>query len=86
MNPLAPEFIILSLSRETSGSARLDLAIDKDYILSIYEGVQLVDTGFKGPLFPGTFGLIIWRSSNCKKKFEALPGVIDSDFRGRQKL
>ena len=69
MNPLASEFNILSLPRATPGSAGLDLAIDKDYMLSLYEEMQLVDTGFKGLLSSGTFGFIIGRSSNYKKKF-----------------
>jgi dUTPase len=48
--------------------------------------VQLVDTGFKGPLSSGTFGLIIGRSLNYKKNFEVLPGIIDSDFQGEVKI
>ena len=48
--------------------------------------MQLVDTGCKGPLSPGTFGLIIERSSNYKKKSKVLPGVIDSDFQGEVKI
>ena len=37
LNPLVPEFNILSLSRATPGSAGFDLAVDNDCILSIYE-------------------------------------------------
>lgn len=50
-------------------------------------GVQLADTGFKGPLSPGTFGFIIGRSSNYKKNLEVLPGAIEySDFQGKVKI
>lgn len=41
LNPLASKFNILSLLRATPGSAGLDLAVDKDYILFLYEGIQL---------------------------------------------
>lgn len=34
---------------------------------------------FKGPLPSRTFGLIIGRSSNYRKNFEVIPGVIDED-------
>jgi hypothetical protein len=64
LNPLAPEFNILNLPRATPISVGLDLKVDKDYILFVYERVQLVDTGFKGPLSSGTFSRIIGRSSN----------------------
>jgi hypothetical protein len=64
MNPLASEFNILSLPRATLVRIELDLTIDKDDKLSLYEGVKLIDKGFKGPLSSGTFDLIIGRSSN----------------------
>jgi dUTPase len=48
--------------------------------------MQLEDTGLKGSLSFGTFCLIIGRSSNYKKKFGVLPGVIDSDFQGEAKI
>lgn len=67
--------------------AGLDLTVDKDYILSLSEGGQLVDREFKGPSSPGTIGLIIGRSSNYKKKkIEVLHGVIDSNFQGEVKI
>ena len=47
--------------------------------------MPLVDTGFKGPLLSGTFGLILGRSSNYKKKTEVLPRVINLDFKGEIK-
>jgi hypothetical protein len=61
LSPLAPEVNVLSLPRATPGSAGLDLAVDKDYILSLYERLQLVDTGFKGPL-------IIWHLWSCNRE------------------
>lgn len=68
INPLVPEFNILKLPRATPGSAGLDPGVNKDYLLSLYEEVQLVDIGFKERLSPGTFGLIIGKSSNYEKK------------------
>ena len=47
LNPLDPEFNIISLPRATPGSTELDLVVNKDYILSLYEGMQLVDTCFR---------------------------------------
>ena len=62
------------------------MASDKDYILSSIDGIQLINTKVKGPLSPGTFGLIIGRSSNYKKNFDVLPGVIDADYEGEIKI
>lgn len=43
-------------------------------------------TSTLGTLPQGTVGLIIGRSSNYKKNFEVLPGVIDSDSTGEIKV
>ena len=47
----------------------------------------MVDTGFKRPLSPGTFRLIIRRSSKYKTtNFEVLLEITDSDFQGEVKI
>lgn len=57
----------------------MDLASTKDLIISQWDGVTLIPTGTQGQLLPQTVGLIIGRSSNYKKNFEVLPGIVDSD-------
>lgn len=51
----------------------------EDLILSRWDGVAIVPTNIKGILLLQTVGLIIGRSSNIKKNFEVIPGVLDSD-------
>jgi hypothetical protein len=48
--------------------------------------VHLISTSVSGTLPPGTVGLIIGRSSNFKKSFEVVPGVVDSDTLGEIKV
>ena len=74
------------MPRATPGSAGLDLASCDDVIFSRWDGVSLVSTSTLGTLPQGTVGLIIGRSSNYKKNFEVLPGVIDSDSTGEIKV
>ena len=73
------EFTIHDLPRATSESAGFNLAVTQDIILSSWEGVTLICMLVKGPLPSRTFGLIIGRSSNYRKNFEVIPGVIDED-------
>lgn len=49
-------------------------------------GVQLIETDFKGPLEPGTVGLLIGRSSTALKGLHVHPGVIDPDYTGVVKI
>ena len=49
-------------------------------------GVQLIDTDFKGPLEPGTVGLLLGRSSATLKGLRVHPGVIDPDYTGVVKI
>lgn len=79
LNPEAPEFTIHHLPRATPGSAGLDLASSEDILLSKWDGVFLVPTNILGTLLPQTVGFIVGRSSNYKKNFEVIPGVVDSD-------
>lgn len=64
------------MPRATPGSAGLDLASCDDVIFSRWDGVSLVSTSTLGTLPQGTVGLIIGRSSNCKKNSESLSGVV----------
>lgn len=48
--------------------------------------MHLISTSVSGTLPPGTVGLIIGRSSNFKKSFEVVPGVVDSDTLGEIKV
>lgn len=86
MNPQAPEFTVHNLPRATPKSAGLDLAVDKDYLLSLWDGVHLLETSVKGKLPKGTFGLIIKRSSNYTQHFEIVPGVVDADTQATIKI
>lgn len=43
-------------------------------------GVQLIETDFKGPLEPGTVGLLIGRSSTALRGLHVHLGVIDPDY------
>lgn len=74
------------MPRATPGSAGLDLASTKDLILTKWDGVAIVPTGVQGQLLPQTVGLIIGRSSNYKKNFEVLPGIVDSDTEAEIKV
>lgn len=49
-------------------------------------GVQLIETDFKGPLEPGTVGLLIGRSSTALRGLHVHPGVIDPDYTGVVKI
>ena len=49
-------------------------------------GIQLTETDFKGPLEPGTLGLLIGRSSTDLKGLHLHPGVIDPDYTGVVKI
>lgn len=60
----------------TPGSAGLDISVDRKYVLCLYEGVQLVNTGLKGPLSSGSSRPRIGWRSKYKKIFEVVPGVI----------
>ena len=64
----------------------LDLAALTDVINSSWDGVHLISTSVSGTLPPGTVGLIIGHSSNYKKNFEVVPGVVDSDTLGEIKV
>lgn len=79
LNPTAPEFTIHELPRATPGSAGLDLDSAEDVLLSKWDGAALIPTFVKCQLLPQTVGQVIGCSSNYKKKFEVLPGIIDSD-------
>lgn len=46
----------------------------------------MVPTDFKGPLPPGSVGLLIGRSSSALKGLVIHPGVIDSDYEGEVKI
>lgn len=48
--------------------------------------MHLISTSVLGTLPPGTVGLIIGHSSNYKKNFEVVPGVVDSDTLGEIKV
>ena len=48
--------------------------------------MHLISTSVSGTLPPGTVGLIIGCSSNFKKSFEVVPGVVDSDTLGEIKV
>lgn len=86
LNPEAPEFTIHHLPRATPGSAGLDLAALTDVILSNWDGIHLIPTSVLGVLPSRTVGLIIGRSSNYKKNFEVVPGIVDSDSLGEIKV
>lgn len=49
-------------------------------------GVQLIETDFKGPLEPGTVGLLIGSSSTALRGLHVHPGVIDPDYTGVVKI
>lgn len=49
-------------------------------------GTQLIETDFKGPLAPGTVGLLIGRSSAALRGLHVHPGVIDPDYTGVIKI
>ena len=57
-----------------------------DVIISSWDGMHLISTSVSGTLPPGTVGLIIGCSSNYKKSFEVVPGVVDSDTLGEIKV
>lgn len=68
------------LQPKTSGSAGLDLVTLDDYRLQPTEYIRL-RTGLTVSLDPGTFGLLVPRSSLFVRGLICL-GVIDSDYRG----
>lgn len=86
LNPSAPKFTIHNLPKTTPGSARLDLAIAKDMILSKWDGISLVSTFIKGQLLPQTIDRIIGRSSNYQKNFEVLPKIINTNTKNNIKI
>lgn len=49
-------------------------------------GVQLVESDFKGPLEPGTVGLLLGRSSSALRGLIVHPGVVDPDYTGVVKI
>ena len=49
-------------------------------------GVQVVGTDFKGPLGPGTVGLLLGRSSATLKGLRVHPAEIDPDYTGVVKI
>lgn len=67
------------MPRATPGNAGLDLANAKDMILSKWDGVTPVPTLIIGQILPQTVELVIGHSSNYKKNFKVLPGIIHSD-------
>lgn len=81
-----PSKTIHDLPRATPGSAGLDLAAQKDYVLSPLDGIVVIETWVKGSLPSGLFGLILGRSSGKDKGVEVIPGVIDADTRDDIKI
>ncbi|XP_031192733.1 uncharacterized protein LOC116067864 [Mastomys coucha] len=75
-NPLPSE----EPRRATKGSAGLDLLSNTRLILTPQMGVQLIETDFKGPVEPGTMGLLLSRSSSALRGLIVHPGVIDPDY------
>lgn len=49
-------------------------------------GIQAIDSDLKGPLQPGTVGLLLGRSSTTLKGLRVHPGVIDPDYTGVIKI
>lgn len=72
--------------RATSGSAGLDLRATTRLVLTPQMGAQLIDSDMKGPLQPGTVGLLLGRSSSILRGLRIHPGVIDSDYTGVIKI
>ena len=72
--------------RDTAGSAGLDLRATSRLVLTPRMGVQIVESDFKGPLDPGTVGLIIGRSSTTLRGLKVHLGVIDPDYTGIVKI
>ena len=68
------------------GSAGLDLRATSRIVLTSQMGVQLVDSDFKGPLDPGSVGLLIGRSSTTLRGLGVHPGIIDPDYTGVVKI
>ena len=46
----------------------------------------MIETDFKGPVEPGTLGLLTGRSSTDLKGLHVHPGVIDTDYTGVVKI
>ena len=66
--------------RDTAGSAGLDLRATSRLVLTPRMGVQIVESDFKGPLDPGTVGLLIGRSSTTLRDLRVHPGIIDPEY------
>lgn len=49
-------------------------------------GVQLVESDCSGPLPPNSVGLLLGRSSVALRGLVVIPGVVDSDFKGKIKI
>lgn len=64
----------------------MDLAVSDHVVLSPEMGRQLLPTGINGPLPPGTWGLLLGRSSTTLKGLTVFPGVIDQDYTGEIKV
>ena len=72
--------------RATAGSAGLDIRATTRLVLTPRMGIQLVETDFRGPLDPGTVGLLIGRSSMTLRGLRVHPGIIDPDYTGTVKV
>ncbi|XP_050777715.1 deoxyuridine 5'-triphosphate nucleotidohydrolase-like [Gopherus flavomarginatus] len=66
----------------TSGSAGIDLENAQDMDSQLPGEVLLMPTQLRGPLPPGTVGLVLPRSSAHYKGIMTVPGVIDADYTG----
>lgn len=49
-------------------------------------GIYKIPTGVKGPIPPGSVGLILGRSSLTSNGVQVLLGVIDEDYQGEIRL
>lgn len=72
--------------RATAGSAGLDLRATTRLILTPQMGVQIIESDFRGPLQPGTVGVLIGRSPTALRGLRVHPGVIDPDYTGIVKI
>lgn len=74
-----PQLSISDLTHATTGSAALDLAIEKHLTLSPQIQCHKTSTGVYGPLLSGAVGMILGRNSLASQGLIVHPGIRDKD-------